>query len=99
MNHIPSDNPIRVQVLCAFKRRAKDQGLIHQAGMVGQSESHFPCKAAYAVAVFDHNIERFTGHIRGSKMVTTKLCGHKKGQPLIATLREAYSMRSSHQIG
>ncbi|WP_168442474.1 hypothetical protein [Pontiella desulfatans] len=30
------------------------------SGMVGQSESHFPSKAAYSVAVYDHDKGRWT---------------------------------------
>jgi hypothetical protein len=46
-------------VLKDFKRWSKDQNP-HSPGMVGQTESHFPCKAAYAVATYDHDQERFT---------------------------------------
>ena len=60
MNQLSPDNPLYIRVLRDFKRWAKDQTFIHTPGMVGQSESHFPCKSAYAVAVFDHDQERFT---------------------------------------
>lgn len=42
-----------------FRRWIAEQNP-HSPGMVGQTETHFPCKAAYAVAVFDHDQERFT---------------------------------------
>ena len=54
------DHPLYTPVLRSFKRWALDQEFIHSEGMVGQTESHFPCKAAYAVAVYDHDKERFT---------------------------------------
>lgn len=47
-------NPIYAPVLRDFQRWAQDQTFIHTLGMVGQTESHFPCKAAYAVAVYSN---------------------------------------------
>ena len=52
-------NPLYAQVLNDFRRWSAGQNP-HSPGMVGQTETHFPCKAAYAVAVFDHDKERFT---------------------------------------
>lgn len=57
------NHPFYAFVVRDFERWAKEQSLIHKAGMVGQSESHFPCKTAYAVAIYDHDKGRFT-HIR-----------------------------------
>jgi hypothetical protein len=52
-------NPIYGAVLRDFRRWSKDR-LPHSPGMGGQTETHFPCKTAYAIAVFDHDQERFT---------------------------------------
>lgn len=60
MNPLNPDNPIYIQVLRDFRRWSRDQKFIHRPGMVGQTETHFPCKAAYVVAVHDHEKERFT---------------------------------------
>lgn len=59
MKQLDPRNPIYGQALRSFQRWSAEQNP-HSPGMVGQTESHFPCKAAYAVAVFDHEKERFT---------------------------------------
>jgi hypothetical protein len=57
---LPQDNPLYTPVFRDFKRWSKDQKFIHTPGMVGQTERPFPCKAASAIAVYDHDMERFT---------------------------------------
>lgn len=59
MHPLSPDNPIFSSVLRDFRRWSKDR-LPRDPGMVGQTETHFPCKSAYAVAVYDHEQERFT---------------------------------------
>ena len=59
MKHLDQHSTLCAQVLRDFKRWAADQ-LPPDPGMVGQTETHFPCKAAYAVAIYDHDQERFT---------------------------------------
>ena len=59
MTKLNPSNPIYGQVLRAFQRWSNDQ-IPHTPGMVGQTETHFPCKAAYAIAIFDHDKELFT---------------------------------------
>ena len=58
MKQLEPRKPLYAQVLKDFRRWSADQNP-HTPGMVGQTESHFPCKAAYAVAVFDHDEEKF----------------------------------------
>ena len=59
MTPLNPKNPIYAQVLRDFHQWCRYQDP-HIEGMVGQRESHFPCKAAYAVAVYDYEKERFT---------------------------------------
>ena len=60
MKSLDQNSTLYIRILRDFKRWAKDQKFIHTPGMVGQTEKHFPCEAAYVVAVYDHDIERFT---------------------------------------
>ena len=59
MKRLDPRSDLYAQVLKEFKRWSEDRNP-HRPGMVGQTETHFPCKATYAVAVFDHDKERFT---------------------------------------
>jgi hypothetical protein len=43
-------NPLYNQTLKAFNRWSAEQHP-HHPGMIGQTETQFPCKAAYAVTV------------------------------------------------
>jgi hypothetical protein len=59
MNPLDPHSDLYAQVLADFKRWSANQ-IPHRPGMFGQTETHFPCKAAYAVAGFDHGEERYT---------------------------------------